>query len=335
MQIKQLPKIELHCHLDGCVRPETVIDIAKEEGIDLPSYDINVIAEAMIAPLECESLDEYLKRFDLPNKVMQSKESLRRITYELMEDSAEDNIKYIEIRFGPLLHTLQGLSLEEVIESVLEGMKQGESDFNIKGNIILSCLRIHPVETVYSVIESGKKYLDKGVVAIDLAASEVAGFVNDFIEPIRVAREAGFRVTIHAGETGVGQNVWDAVTYLGAERIGHGVYIRDCKEAYDLVKEKNVTLEMCPTSNVQTKAVKNYLDHPIMDFFNDDVLVTINTDNTRVSNTTMGKEIGIIEDKFDLTLEQYKTIYAYSVEASFASESEKDNLLTYLDNGLK
>lgn len=334
MNFKKLPKIELHCHLDGSVRPETIIELAKIEGIKLPSYDIETIKNIMIAPMECTSLNEYLEKFEIPVAIMQSKENLKRITYELMEDSAKENIKYIEIRFAPLLHTNKGLSSEEIIQSVLEGIKEGEKNYDIKGNLILSFLRHMPAETIYEVIEAGKKYLGDGVVAIDLCASEDKGFCEKFIQPFLLGKEYGYKVTIHAGETGIGENVLDAVQMLGAERIGHGIHIKNCKEAYDIVKEKNIVLEMCPTSNVQTKAVDSFEVHPILDFHKDGIKVTINTDNRTVSNTTLTKEYHVIKDNFNIDLDIYKNIYFNSVNAAFIDCQTKENLknlLTELD----
>lgn len=334
MNFKKLPKIELHCHLDGSVRPETIIELAKIEGIELPSYDIETITNIMTAPMECTSLNEYLEKFEIPVAIMQSKENLKRITYELMEDSAKENIKYIEIRFAPLLHTNKGLSSEEIIQSVLEGIKEGEKNYDIKGNLILSFLRHMPAETIYEVIEAGKKYLGDGVVAIDLCASEDKGFCEKFIQPFLLGKEYGYKVTIHAGETGIGENVLDAVQMLGAERIGHGIHIKNCKEAYDIVKEKNIVLEMCPTSNVQTKAVDSFEVHPILDFHKDGIKVTINTDNRTVSNTTLTKECHVIKDNFNIDLDIYKNIYFNSVNAAFIDCQTKENLknlLTELD----
>ena len=143
------------------------------------------------------------------------------------------------------------------------------------------------VDSAFEVVEKGKKFLGKGVVAIDLCASEEEGFCGKFVEPIALARQYGYRVTIHAGETGIGKNVLEAVELLGAERIGHGVFIKDCLEAYNIVKEKRVVLEMCPTSNVQTKAVNSFSEHPIYDFHKDGIKVTVNTDNRTVSDTNM------------------------------------------------
>ncbi|MGG1676970.1 adenosine deaminase [Neobacillus sp. NRS-1170] len=330
MNFEKLPKIELHCHLDGSLRPATIIDIAKKEGIKLPSFDIEELQKDLIAPLDCESLDEYLEKFAIPNLVMQSKENLKRITFELYEDAAKENVKYMEVRFAPLLHTKKGLEVEEIIQSVLEGMKDAEAQFDIKGNLILSCMRTMSPESAFEVVEKGKRFLGKGVVAIDLCASEEAGFSRKFVEPIALAKEYGYRVTIHAGETGIGENVLEAVELLGAERIGHGVFIRDCEEAYNVVKEKQVVLEMCPTSNVQTKAVSQFSDHPIYDFHKDGIRVTVNTDNRTVSDTTMSNECNIVFEEFKASYEEFKQIYINSVEASFADQETKEKLRKYL-----
>jgi adenosine deaminase len=330
MKFQNLPKIELHCHLDGSVRPETIIDIAKEEGISIPYYDIENIKKEVTAPEECKSLDEYLKRFELPNLVMQSKESLRRITFELLEDCAKENVKYIEVRFAPLLHIAKGLSVEEVIESVITGIKDAEAKYDIKGNVILSCMRFMSVDRAFEVVEAGKKYLFKGVVAIDLCAAEGEGFCEKFIEPIALARDYGYRVTIHAGETGIGKNVLEAVELLGAERIGHGVFIKDCIEAYNIVKDKGITLEMCPSSNIQTKAIDAFKNHPIYDFHKDGIRVSVNTDNRTVSDTNMTKECDVLLREFNITFEEYKEIYLNSVDAAFAPNETKEWLRKYI-----
>ena len=330
MELKALPKIELHCHLDGSLRPETIIDIAKKEGIEIPSYDIEEIRRELIAPADCDSLDVYLKRFVLPNLVMQSKENIKRVAFELFEDCAKENVKYMEVRFAPLLHTAKGLTVEEIIESVIDGIKAAEEKYDIKGNLILSCMRHMSVEEAFEVVEKGKKFLGKGVVAIDLAGSEGAGFCEKFIEPIALARKYGYRVTIHAGETGIGKNVLEAVELLGAERIGHGIFIRDCAEAYKIVKEKGITLEVCPTSNVQTKAVNSLSEHPVCEFHRDGIKVTVNTDNRTVSDTDMTNECSLVFNKFNITEEDYRQIYYNSIEASFADIETKEKLKKYM-----
>lgn len=331
MDIRSFPKIELHCHLDGSLRPETVIDIAKKDGIELPTYDEKEIREMMVAPADCQNLDEYLKKFHLPGMVMQSSNNLKRVSMELMEDAAMENVKYMEIRFAPQLHTYGGLTVEEVIFSVLEGMREGEERFGVYGNLILCCMRVFPAERAFEVVEKGRKFLGKGVVAVDLCASEDRGFCREFLEPIKLAKEYGYRITIHAGETGIGENVSEAIELLEAERIGHGVFIKDCPKAYEMVKEKKVTLEMCPTSNVQTKAVAGIADHPFYRFLKDGIKVTLNTDNRTVSDTNLTNEISIISAEFSMTYEEYREVYYNSVRASFATDDIKRKLMELID----
>ncbi len=321
--INKLPKIELHCHLDGSVRVDTIIDIAKKEGIKLDSYKRCDIEKLVQVPNDCTSLNEYLKRFDLPNKVMQSSENIKRITFELLEDAQKENIKYIEIRFAPLLHLQKGLSIEEVIQSAIDGINQAQRIYDIKGNIILSCMRNMSEDDAILLIEKGRKFLNKGVVAIDLAGPEEEGFANKYKRAIELARSYGYNITIHAGEAASAQNVIDAINILKAQRIGHGVRIKDMKDAYDLVKKTGVVLEMCPTSNIQTKAIESLNKYPLYDFYKDGIKLSINTDNRTVSNIDLSNEIKVISDEFNMSKEKYKDIYLNTIDAIFADESTK------------
>ena len=330
MDYLALPKIDLHCHLDGSVRPQTLLDLAAQQNIRLPSTDINDIRQLMIAPETCPNLSEYLQRFALPLSVMQTTQALERISFELFEDAALENVKYLEVRFGPLLHTEQGLSIEQIINSVIQGMRRAESQYEIKGNYILSLLRHMPKETINPVIDAGAKFLGKGVVAFDLAGGEAPGFCKEFIPHAQYAQEKGYHITIHAGEQGEGQNVYDAIAQLGAERIGHGIHIKGHPQAYQLVKQKMTALETCPSSNIQTKAVNTLIEHPIKDFYLDSVPVTINTDNRTVSNTTMTKEVQKVIETFNLTQKDYYNIYKTSVEHAFTSDEIKQYLLTFV-----
>ena len=321
--INKLPKIELHCHLDGSVRVDTIIDIAKKEGIKLDSYKRCDIEKLVQVPNDCTSLNEYLKRFDLPNKVMQSSENIKRITFELLEDAQKENIKYIEIRFAPLLHLQKGLSIEEVIQSAIDGINQAQRIYDIKGNIILSCMRNMSEDDAILLIEKGRKFLNKGVVAIDLAGPEEEGFANKYKRAIELARSYGYNITIHAGEAASAQNVIDAINILKAQRIGHGVRIKDMKDAYDLVKKTGVVLEMCPTSNIQTKAIECLNKYPLYDFYKDGIKLSINTDNRTVSNIDLSNEIKVISDEFNMSKEPHKDIYLNTIDAIFADESTK------------
>lgn len=327
MDINNLPKIELHCHLDGSLRVETVIELAKKENIQLDSYDYDYVKNLLTVEEDCDSLDEYLKRFDLPNEVLQTKENLRRASYELLEDAARDNVKYIEVRFAPIFHIKKGLGLEEIIESVINGIRDAENKYDIKGNVIISCIRGLSLEHVYESIKAGEKYLGKGVVAIDLAASEKEDFAYEYIEAMKLAKEKGFRITIHAGETGFGKNVRDSINLLGAERIGHGVYIYNDEEAYKLVKDNCITLEMCPKSNIDTKAVNSYEDHPIYKYHKDNIKVNLSTDNRTVSNINLNEETSKLIETFKVNIDEYKEIYINSVNAAFCDDETKKMLL--------
>lgn len=322
--MNKLPKIELHCHLDGSVRVDTIIDISKKEGIKLDSYERCDIEKMVQVQNDCTSLNEYLKRFDLPNKVMQSSKNIKRIAFELLEDAQKENVKYIEVRFAPLLHLDGGLSIEEVMQSVVDGINEAEKMYDIKGNVILSCMRTMSEEDAILVIEEGRKFLNKGVVAIDLAGPEEEDFVEKYKRAIELARSYGYNVTIHAGEAASGQNVIDAINILKAQRIGHGVRIKDMKDAYELVKETGVVLEMCPTSNIQTKAIESFSKYPLYDFYKDGINLSINTDNRTVSNIDLSNEIKVISDEFNMSKEEYIDIYLNAVEATFAEESTKE-----------
>jgi adenosine deaminase len=330
MQFIDLPKIDLHCHLDGSVRPETIRDLAQQQGITLPTQDIEELRELMIAPETCQDLDEYLKRFELPLSVMQTAEAIERISFELYEDAAKENVKYLEVRFGPLLQLEKDLDLDQVIGSAVKGMQRAEQQYDIKGNYILSILRHAPKDRIKEVLDVGAAYLGNGVAAFDLAGGEVAGFCHEFIPYAEYAQQKGYHVTIHAGEQGVGQNVFDAITLLGAERVGHGIHITGHAEAYKLVKEQHVALETCPSSNVQTKAVPKLSEHPAKVFLKDGVPITINTDNRTVSNTTMTDEVRKVVQEFNLSQQDYYTIYEYSIEAAFTTDEVKQHLRSFL-----
>lgn len=322
--MNKLPKIELHCHLDGSLRAETVLELIKKENKNIELNNLEDINKLLQVPKECTSLVEYLERFELPNKIMQSKENIKRVTYELIEDVNKENVKYIEIRFAPMLHLNKDLSIKEVIESTIEGMNEACEKYDTKANLILSCMRTMSEEDAIKVVNIGREFLGKGVVAIDLCGPEEEGFAVKYKNAIDLAKQYGYRVTIHAGEAASGKNVIDAINILGAERIGHGVRIKDMKEAYDLVKSKNVTLEMCPTSNIQTKAIESFTNYPFYDFYKDDLSVSLNTDNRTVSNIDLTNEINLIKDNFKMNEKEYKNIYLKTVDVTFADDSTKD-----------
>ena len=323
---KKAPKIELHCHLDGSLRPESVLDELKAIEYENADLSVDKIKELLTVPENCSSLVEYLSCFELPLKVMQRRSSIERFTYEVFQDASEENVKYLELRFAPILHTKLELSLHEVIESSINGMNRAKADFSIEGGIILCCMKNYSEKAAIDTIKAGEKFIGEGIVGIDLAGPEDEGFAKKFIEAMKLARTLGYNITVHAGEAASGKNVYDAITLLGAQRIGHGIRINDNKDAYDIVKKNNILLEVCPTSNVDTNTIVNINLHPVIDYLKDGIGISINTDNRTVSNTTMTKELNLIDSVFGLDMDSYKKIYYNTVESSFASDEVKCRL---------
>ncbi len=332
--IKKAPKTELHCHLDGSVRPETVLEIAKMEGVTLPSYDLKKIEELMKIKTSVKDLREYLKKFALPQKVMQSRENIVRITKELLEDVSKENVKYIEIRYAPIYHTEQGLTMEEVIEAVNEGIRIGYQEFGIIANQIITCMRHMSVEENYSVLKVAEKFIGKGVVAIDLAGNE-ADFPPELHKQIFCeAKGKGLHITVHAGETGEEENIIKSIELLNAERIGHGVCAINDENVVNYLVKKQIPLEMCIKSNLDTKIVNEFRDHPIKYYLNKGVKVTLNIDNGTVSNTTLNQEYFSLIENFNMSKEEVFEIIKNGIEASFATKEQKERLLNEL-NSLK
>lgn len=313
-----MKKVELHVHLDGSVRPSTVAEILK--------LDINYVKENMIVKNNNQDLTEYLTKFDLPIKVMQTKENLKRIAKELAEDLKNDGIIYAEVRFAPQKHTLNGLSLDDAVLSVVEGLKSVK---DIKTSVILCMMRGCSFEENKQVIEVCKKYLKKGVVALDLAGDEKNYKTKDYKSLFDIANKENIPFTIHAGEADGYQSVKDALLF-GAKRIGHGIRVVENDAILKKIIDNNITLEICPVSNVQTKAVSSYKAHPIKKLYEKGVLITINTDNNTVSNVTLSKECELLKENFGFTKKDFYTFNKNAVNASFIEDDEKNELIKEL-----
>lgn len=325
-QIKTLPKIELHCHLDGSVRLSTLKELGINENVlqpDISEDDLRALAEVQA---QCPSLVEYLKRFDLPLKVMQTEAALSRITQELVEDAAADGVKYIEIRFAPHLHQERGLGLEAIITSVIRGAKAGEAMTGTRANVILCCMRhLSPAASI-ELVEAGRSFLGQGVVALDLAGDEHNFPPEVHTEAFELAKAWGFHRTVHAGETGISENIRKSVALLHAERIGHGVSLQKDPALLEVIKASRIPLEMCPTSNLHTKAASSYETHPLHHYLREGIQVTLNTDNRTVSHITLSEETSNLLNA-GLTTLQLKTLYTNAVRVIFDSEQEKQRLL--------
>lgn len=321
--LRKLPKVDLHVHLDGSVRPQTIADLAKDQGVELPISEGEDLLPYIQVSEECGSLTDYLSKFDFVVPFLQSEVALERVAYEIVQHSAEQNCRYVEVRFAPQLHRRKGLSVEDSIRSVVEGLRRGEEDYGVKAKVIAICMRNHSCEENLEVVEAAGKFIGKGIAAIDLAGDEAAYPPQLFREVFAASRAKGIPVTIHAGEAGGADNVYEAVTHLGAVRIGHGVRLKENPAILDMIRKRRVPLEMCPVSNIQTKAVSGWDAYPIREYFDSGVMVTINTDNPSVSGTNITKEYEMIAEKFGFSLEEIAALIMNGVEASFLEGEEK------------
>ena len=324
--LRRMPKVDLHLHLDGCVKPETILDWAAELGLELPAKDPAGLLPYMQVSEECASLVDYLAKFSFVLPFLQTEEALERCAYEVVERAAGDNCLYIEVRFAPLLHTERGLTADDAIKAVIRGLQRGERRFGVRARVIAICMRHHLPERSSEVIHAAAGHLGRGLVAVDLAGDEAGYPPRLFRELFGLARGYGLPITIHAGEAGGADNVLEAIDRLGALRIGHGVRARENPAVLELIRERGIPLEFCPTSNIQTKAVAGWDDYPIREYIRSGIVVTINTDNPTVSGTSMTEECRQIAERFGLGPGDIVRLMENAVEAAFLEESEKDAL---------
>ena len=312
-----MKKVELHLHLDGSIRPSTISEI----------LNINLEEAKKLSTIEtkCASLKEYLTKFDIPLKIMQTKENLERVAFELAQDLQKDDVIYAEIRFAPNKHLKSGLTLDEVVTAILKGLSQ----VPIKTNLILCMMRGDSYEQNLKVIKLAKKYLNHGVVAIDLAESEASYPVNLYQELFEIAQKENIPFTIHAGEADGPLSVINAIN-LGAKRIGHGVRAIESEKALKLIKEKNITLEVCPKSNLDTNMYEKLSNHPIKKLYDMGLLVTINTDNRTVSNTNLTKSYQDLQEVFSFTKQDFLKMNENALQSAFLNQDEIEELLALL-----
>lgn len=314
--MKKLPKILLHVHLDGCVRINTANEILDKD-----------VSKDMVVTSDCKDLNEYLKKFDIPISIMQTKETIKRISYELALDLKKDNVVYAEIRFAPILHIKKGLSLDEIVDSVLEGLK----NVDIKTNLILCMMRGFSFEDNEKIVYLAKKYLDKGVCAIDLAGAEAIYKTKDYEELFILAKKMDIPFTIHAGEADGIDSIKSALDF-GAQRIGHGVKSIESDCIVKRLINNNITLEVCPTSNIDTCIVDDYKTHPIKKLYDMGVKITINTDNNTVSNVDLSKEYELLTENFDFNKNDLLEFNINAIDAAFISFDEKEILKRIIIN---
>jgi len=296
-------QIDLHLHLDGSLSARTILNLAKEENITLPADTEEGLCPYITAQMDCKSLNEYLQCFELPLLVLQTGNCLEIAAYELAKDLEAKGLIYAEIRYAPGLHVRKGLDQEGAIRAVLAGLGRAmrESRNGIVLRTILCCMRGADTHaTNLETVRLAAEYLGRGVVAVDLAGAEALYPTGDYEEEFTYAKRLGVPFTIHAGEAAGPESIWKALEF-GAVRIGHGVRAIEDEELMRELKERGTVLEMCPISNLQTKAIEDIRDYPLRTYLEQGIKVTINSDNMTVSNTWAGKEFEYLFQYYGLT----------------------------------
>ena len=321
-KLRELPKAELHCHLDGSVRPATLLDLARESRIQMPKQTPEELADFMKVD-DADGLDDYLRRFDITVSVLQTEEALERVAYELAEDAAEDGVRYIEVRNAPILNVVRGLTLVEAVEAPLRGLRKAEKDFGITGRFIIIALRHYSAEHSLEMAKLAVEFKNDGVVAFDLAGGEKGNPASLHAAAFKYAREHNLAVTVHAGEGDGAESIRQAVHVCGANRIGHGTRLIEDPDLTQYVNDRRIALEVCLTSNVQTKVADSYATHPFREYFDRGLNVTLNTDNRLMSGTTLTDEYVYAAEHLGFTIDELAGIALNGFESAFLPWEER------------
>jgi adenosine deaminase len=324
--LRRLPKAELHCHLDGSVRPSTLLELGREHHAPMPADDVEALRDFMIVR-DARNLEDYLTRFDITLSVMQTAAALERVAYELAEDAAAEGVRYIEMRYSPVLNTHHDLSLGETVEAPLRGLERAQRDHGIVGRLIICALRNLSPGISMELARLAVAYKGRGVAGFDLAGGERGHPAALHAEAFGFARDHGLACTCHAGEGAGAESVHDAVHACGAQRIGHATRLIEDPALTDYVNERRIALEICLTSNVQTRAAVSYEAHPLRQYFDAGLNVVLNTDNRLMSGTTLTDEYVHAAQHLDFSFEELCRIALNGFESAFVTPEERTGLV--------
>jgi adenosine deaminase len=325
--IEQMPKTDLHCHFDGSIRIKTLIDLAQKNKVDLFSYEPEALMEHMKYGRVRHSLEEYLKGFDPLIAVLQNADDIERAFFEVCEDAALENVWHLELRYCPYLHTRNKMTCREVIEACLRASKKAEKELNISVRNILCGLKNDPHGSIFEIAKLCGEYRDCGVVAFDLAGPEAGFPIKDHQKALYWARKNHLFITIHAGESCGPESISEAVHEAHAHRVGHGTSLIKDDELLDYVVNHRIGVESCPISNWHTGSVKSLDDHPLKQFLERGVRVSINTDNRLCSDTSISEEILAVIEHLDVSLEQVKQLLINGFKSAFLPYATKTRML--------
>jgi adenosine deaminase len=335
--LKSLPKVLLHEHLDGVLRPGTVIELARETGYkELPTEDPEALGQWFFRGANQGSLAKYLEGFAHTIAVMQTEEALERVAYEEAEDLSRDGVIYFETRFAPLFHTHKGLTHQQIVSSVLKGLERGRKDFGVRSGLIICAMRNMNVSL--EMAELAVDFRQRGVVGFDLAGEEGGHPPKKHIEAFHYIQRENFNITVHAGEGYGKDSIWQAIQYCGAHRIGHGtrliedIAVKDGKavklgDLAQYVLDKRIPLEICLLSNVHTGATPSLAEHPFKIFYQEKFRVTLNTDNRLMSHTSMTQEFEAAAETFGLTLSDFERITINAMKSAFIPYDQRYDII--------
>jgi adenosine deaminase len=333
--LQKLPKVELHCHLDGSLRIPTILDLAKQDKVTLPTSSSDKLSKLLVIGKTRGSLEDYIKRFDITLSVMQTPAALRRTAYELIEDVAKENVRYIEIRYSPILHTEKGMSLGESVEAVREGLQRGRKDFGVESGIIVCGIRNISASASLKLADLTVRYKNKGVVGFDLAGAEENFPAKDHQEAFYMILNNNINATIHAGEAFGPSSIHQAIHHCGAHRIGHGTRLKENKDLMNYVNDHRITLEVCLTSNWQTRSIRSLKYHPLKYYYDQGIRVTLNTDNRLMSGTTLTKEFLLAHKLFGFKLHDFREMIIMAMKSAFLPYSERKQMIRNIADELE
>lgn len=325
--IRRLPKAELHCHLDGSLRPRTVLELAQEQGVKLPTTNLVKLTRLMQAGKRTRNLGDYLKIFDITLSVMQQKEALYRTAYELVEDCAAENVRHLEVRYSPILHRLKRLPYEDIVDPVIAGLRDAGVKHNMSTGVIICGIRSMGPKVSMALAELAVAYKGRGVLAFDLAGQERDYPAKAHRDAFQLILKHNINSTVHGGEAFGSASIAQALHYCGAHRIGHGTRLKEDPDLMRYVRDHRVPLEMCLSSNIQTRAVNRIQDHPCGEYFRQGLRVTLNTDNRLMSATTVSEEIALAAKAFKFSPYEIKRIVLNGFKSAFMPYPQKARML--------
>lgn len=330
--LKKLPKIDLHRHLEGSLRLETLLEIARKYNLDVPTIDLEALRPFVQVTDDPATHEAFLGKFEVLRHFYRSPEMIRRLVYEAVADAADDNVKYLELRFSPqALSRVRGFPMGEAADWVIASVAQAEADFDIQVGLIVTLVRHDPVPQARQVAEIAFERFGKGIAGLDLAGDEVKFPSRPFTPLFKEAKQVGLGITVHAGEWASAFGVKEAILDLFADRIGHGVRTLENSQILRLVRERQIAFEVCLTSNLQTGVVHQMNHHPLVDMLDLGLLATINTDDPSISNCTLTDEYEIALQKLRIGYPTLRQSILTAANSAFLPIAERQELVKKFD----